>query len=49
MATTVKVSAFAGGVLNFDKIVEVRDGGLHRYEGGYSAWMEFRFISPGLS
>ena len=32
-----------------DKIVEVRDGGLHRYEGGYSAWMEFRFISPGLS
>jgi ATP-binding cassette, subfamily F, member 3 len=25
-----------------DKIVEVRDGGLHRYEGGYSAWREFR-------
>jgi ATP-binding cassette subfamily F protein 3 len=25
-----------------DKIVEVRDGKLHRYEGGYSAWREFR-------
>jgi ATP-binding cassette, subfamily F, member 3 len=24
-----------------DKIVEVRDGKLHRYEGGYSAWREF--------
>jgi ATP-binding cassette, subfamily F, member 3 len=25
-----------------DKIVEVRDGELHRYEGGYSAWRESR-------
>jgi ATP-binding cassette subfamily F protein 3 len=41
-----------------DKIVEVRDGGLHRYEGGYTSWREFRervtdgrrgIISPGLS
>ena len=25
-----------------DKTVEVRDGELHRYEGGYSAWREFK-------
>jgi ATP-binding cassette, subfamily F, member 3 len=25
-----------------DKTVEVRDSGLYRYEGGYSAWREFR-------
>ena len=29
-----------------DKIVEVREGELHRYEGGYSAWRE-RTVSAG--
>jgi ATP-binding cassette subfamily F protein 3 len=32
-----------------DKIVEVRDGELHRYEGGYSAWRERKFSADGAS
>jgi ATP-binding cassette, subfamily F, member 3 len=32
-----------------DKIVEVRDGELHRYEGGYSAWRERRTSADGAS
>jgi ATPase subunit of ABC transporter with duplicated ATPase domains len=30
-----------------DKIVEVRDGELHRYEGGYSAWRERKVSADG--
>ncbi|HYY43881.1 MAG TPA: ABC-F family ATP-binding cassette domain-containing protein [Actinomycetota bacterium] len=30
-----------------DKIVEVRDGELHRYEGGYSAWRERKSSTDG--
>jgi ATP-binding cassette subfamily F protein 3 len=30
-----------------DKIVEVRDGELHRYEGGYSAWRERKISADG--
>jgi ATP-binding cassette, subfamily F, member 3 len=29
-----------------DKIVEVRDGELHRHEGGYSAWRGFKEREP---
>jgi len=35
------VEKFYGGRA-VHKIVEVRDGELHRYEGGYSAWRESR-------
>jgi ATP-binding cassette, subfamily F, member 3 len=32
-----------------DKIVEVRDGELYRYEGGYSAWRERKISADGAS
>jgi ATP-binding cassette subfamily F protein 3 len=32
-----------------DKIVEVRDGELNRYEGGYSAWRERKILADGAS